>query len=114
MQLAETLESLGPLEPSYVSVTYGAGGATREGTVEWVTRIKREHGIEAMAHLSCVGETTERLTEILEQLDRADQLQATHPQEADAIWQAIIRLYHERPWAADLVEKARSAKKNEK
>jgi methylenetetrahydrofolate reductase (NADPH) len=70
-QLAEALEALGAMGPSFVSVTYGAGGTTREGTVEWVTRIKRDHAIEAMAHLSCVGETVERLTEILDQLERA-------------------------------------------
>jgi methylenetetrahydrofolate reductase (NADPH) len=64
--LFETVEALKPLEPDYVSVTYGAGGATRDGTVEIVERIKREHGIEAMAHLSCVGETRDGLAAILE------------------------------------------------
>ena len=64
--LFETVEALKPLEPDYVSVTYGAGGATRDGTVEMVERIKREHGIEAMAHLSCVGETRDGLAAILE------------------------------------------------
>jgi methylenetetrahydrofolate reductase (NADPH) len=64
--LFETVETLKPLEPSFVSVTYGAGGATRDGTVEIVTTIKREHGLETMAHLSCVGETTEGLVEILD------------------------------------------------
>ena len=66
--LFETIATLKPLEPSFVSVTYGAGGATREGTVEVSTTIKREHGLEAMAHLSCVGETTEGLIEILDRL----------------------------------------------
>ncbi|HXF00669.1 MAG TPA: methylenetetrahydrofolate reductase [NAD(P)H] [Solirubrobacterales bacterium] len=66
--LFETVEALKPLGPSFVSVTYGAGGATREGTVEVATRIRREHGLEAMAHLSCVGETTQGLVEILDQL----------------------------------------------
>ena len=64
--LFETVEALKPLQPDYVSVTYGAGGATRDGTVEIAERIKREHGLEAMAHLSCVGETREGLAEILE------------------------------------------------
>jgi methylenetetrahydrofolate reductase (NADPH) len=64
--LFETVEALKPLEPDFVSVTYGAGGATRDGTVEIATRIKREHGLEAMAHLSCVGETREGLVEILD------------------------------------------------
>ena len=65
-QLFETVEALRPLEPDYVSVTYGAGGGTRDGTVEIATRIKRDYGIETMAHLSCVGETREGLEEILD------------------------------------------------
>jgi methylenetetrahydrofolate reductase (NADPH) len=70
-ELFETVEALKPLNPDYVSVTYGAGGATRDGTVEIATRIKQEHGLEAMAHLSCVGETREGLTEILDRFEAA-------------------------------------------
>jgi methylenetetrahydrofolate reductase (NADPH) len=66
--LYETIRTLAPLEPGYISVTYGAGGATRDGTVEVSTTIKRDHGIETMAHLSCVGEPQERIREILERL----------------------------------------------
>jgi len=66
--LFETIEALKPLEPSFVSVTYGAGGATRDGTVEIATRIKSEHRLETMAHLSCVGETSQGLVEILDRL----------------------------------------------
>jgi methylenetetrahydrofolate reductase (NADPH) len=69
--LFETVAALEPLDPDFVSVTYGAGGATREGTVEIATRIKRDHGLEAMAHLSCVGETREGLTEILDRFEAA-------------------------------------------
>jgi methylenetetrahydrofolate reductase (NADPH) len=65
-QLFETVEALKPLEPDYVSVTYGAGGSTRDGTVEIAARIKQEHELETMAHLSCVGETREGLETILE------------------------------------------------
>jgi methylenetetrahydrofolate reductase (NADPH) len=65
-QLFETVEALKPLEPDYVSVTYGAGGSTREGTVEIAARIKQDHELETMAHLSCVGETSEGLEAILE------------------------------------------------
>jgi methylenetetrahydrofolate reductase (NADPH) len=65
-QLFETVEALKPLAPDYVSVTYGAGGATRDGTVEVAQRIKEDHGLEVMAHLSCVGETQEGLAAILE------------------------------------------------
>ena len=66
--LYETIRTLAPMQPGYVSVTYGAGGATRDGTVEVSTTIKREHGIETMAHLSCVGEPQERIRELLERL----------------------------------------------
>ena len=61
-QLYDTVEALKPLGPDYVSVTYGAGGATRDGTVEAAERIKTEYDIEVMAHLSCVGETQDGLS----------------------------------------------------
>jgi methylenetetrahydrofolate reductase (NADPH) len=64
--LFETVEALKPLQPAFVSVTYGAGGATREGTVEIAGRIQNEHGLETMAHLSCVGETQEGLRGVLD------------------------------------------------
>jgi methylenetetrahydrofolate reductase (NADPH) len=63
--LFETLHSLRPLGPSYVSVTWGAGGSSRGRTLEMVTRIKRETEIEAMAHLTCVGASRKELEEQL-------------------------------------------------
>jgi methylenetetrahydrofolate reductase (NADPH) len=69
--LETTLEVLKDDRPDYVSVTYGAGGSTRARTVEITKWIKQELGIEAMAHLSCVGEPTERLVEILEEVQAA-------------------------------------------
>jgi methylenetetrahydrofolate reductase (NADPH) len=66
--LQTALRELGPLEPSYVSVTYGAGGSTRDRTIEIVKSLKDEHGLEAMAHLSCVGSTQEELREILDEV----------------------------------------------
>jgi methylenetetrahydrofolate reductase (NADPH) len=65
-QLFATVEALRPLEPDFVSVTYGAAGSTREGTIEIAERIKREHRLEVMAHLSCVGETRDGLASILD------------------------------------------------
>jgi methylenetetrahydrofolate reductase (NADPH) len=63
--LENTLAVLKDDRPDYVSVTYGAGGSTRERTVEITKWIKQDLGIEAMAHLSCVGEPTNRIIEIL-------------------------------------------------
>ncbi len=66
--LWSTLEDLKPLEPGFVSVTYGAGGSTRDRTVGLVTHIKQRTGIEAMAHLTCVGHTREELISVLDTL----------------------------------------------
>jgi methylenetetrahydrofolate reductase (NADPH) len=67
-RLFETVEKLGPYAPAFVSVTYGAGGSTRKLTVELVQRIKREAGLETMAHLTCVGATRAEIAEVLDQL----------------------------------------------
>jgi methylenetetrahydrofolate reductase (NADPH) len=66
-----TLDVLRELEPDYVSVTYGAGGATRDGTVEISGRIFNELGLETMTHLSCVGETVEGLESVLRRIEAA-------------------------------------------
>ncbi len=55
------VERLAPLGPQYVSVTYGAGGSTRERTHATVTRIRRETDLEPAAHLTCVGATREEI-----------------------------------------------------
>jgi methylenetetrahydrofolate reductase (NADPH) len=52
-------------DPAFVSVTYGAGGSTRDRTIQIVKRIKRELGLEAMAHFTCVGATVEELHKVL-------------------------------------------------
>jgi methylenetetrahydrofolate reductase (NADPH) len=56
-QLWAAIERLAPLKPAFVSVTYGAGGSTRERTHDIVVRIQRETGLKAAAHLTCVGAT---------------------------------------------------------
>jgi methylenetetrahydrofolate reductase (NADPH) len=70
-QLWATLEDLRTLDPGFVSVTYGAGGSTRDRTIELVTQIKARTGIEAMAHLTCVGHTRAELGTVLERLAAA-------------------------------------------
>ena len=67
-----TLDQLKILEPSYVSVTYGAMGSTRDKTVDLVRRIKHEVGIEAMAHVSCVGGTKAEIDSVLDALRLAE------------------------------------------
>ncbi len=70
-QLEKTIAELQPLQPTFVSVTYGAGGSTRELTLEIVSRIKTETSIEAMAHLTCVGSTRADLESVLARLTEA-------------------------------------------
>lgn len=70
-RLLETISYLDELGPDFVSVTYGAGGGTRDYTVAVATRIKREVGIEPIAHLTCVGHDRNELDEILDALAQA-------------------------------------------
>lgn len=69
--LFSTLGDLEPYRPAYVSVTYGAGGSTRGVTVDLVRRIREEIGLEAMAHLTCVGSSRDELREVLLALESA-------------------------------------------
>jgi methylenetetrahydrofolate reductase (NADPH) len=67
-QLYQTVGELHSLRPSYVSVTYGAGGSTREKTVDLVQRIQKDLRIRSMAHLTCVGHTADEIGRILDEL----------------------------------------------
>jgi methylenetetrahydrofolate reductase (NADPH) len=73
-QLWHAVETLAPIAPSFMSVTYGAGGSTRERTHAVVSRIQNEVRIPAAAHLTCVNATRDEIDAI-----------------ADAYWQAGIR-----------------------
>ncbi|MFY9489120.1 MAG: methylenetetrahydrofolate reductase [NAD(P)H] [Solirubrobacterales bacterium] len=66
--LFETVAKLRELDPAFVSVTYGAGGSTRDRTIAIIGRIKNELGIETMAHFTCVGATTDELREVLDEI----------------------------------------------
>src|ERR1044072_9374661 len=68
--LNNALTELARLDPTFVSVTYGAGGtpAQRGKTIDIVSRIKEDHGLEAMAHFTCVGATVEELRTTLNRM----------------------------------------------
>ncbi len=61
----ESVHKLAPLNPRFVSVTYGAGGSTRERTLRMVTQVKAETGVDAAAHLTCVGATKEEVDQVV-------------------------------------------------
>ncbi|MDX3908479.1 MAG: methylenetetrahydrofolate reductase [Sphingobium sp.] len=73
-QLWSSIETLAPLGPRFVSVTYGAGGSTRERTHATVARIAKETSLSAAAHLTCVGASKDEIAEV-----------------ADAYWQSGVR-----------------------
>ena len=62
---SRTLPALAGLQPDYCSVTYGAGGSTRDKTLGMVERIQRDHATPAMAHLTCVGSTRAQIRDLL-------------------------------------------------
>jgi methylenetetrahydrofolate reductase (NADPH) len=89
--LERTIGDLADLDPAYVSVTYGAGGSTRERTVGLVTRIQNELGICAMAHFTCVGSGRPEMGQVLDRL-------------VDAGIENIIALRGDPPAGAEVFE----------
>lgn len=69
--MRDSLERLRDLRPSFVSVTYGAGGSTRDRTIELVAKLRDEYELEPMAHLTCVGAGKEELSGVLKRLQDA-------------------------------------------
>ncbi len=64
--LWSSLRELEPLRPTFVSVTYGAGGSTRDHTIEITRRIATETSMLAMAHLTCVGHSVAEVSDVVE------------------------------------------------
>jgi len=90
---------LSQLNPLFASVTYGAGGSTQGDTLEIVTRLKKEHGLETMAHLTCVGANRGALHKFLDDLAQAEvynvlALRGDPPQDAPPEFSACRTLVH--------------------
>ncbi|MCX5773535.1 MAG: methylenetetrahydrofolate reductase [NAD(P)H] [Fusobacteria bacterium] len=62
--LYETIEELSKLSPDFISVTYGAGGSTRSRTLEIATHIQKHYSIPTLAHLTCIGATTQEINSL--------------------------------------------------
>jgi methylenetetrahydrofolate reductase (NADPH) len=69
--MLETAEAIRPYKPNFVSITYGAGGGTRETTMRYARILQNEYHFEVMPHLTCVGHTVDELLEILEDFAKA-------------------------------------------
>lgn len=72
MLLEKQIPALLAARPDFCSVTYGAGGSTREKTLRIVDRVQREHGLPALAHLTCVNHTREEVGGLLEKIRALD------------------------------------------
>ena len=70
--LFNSVRALQPYNPDYASMTYGAGGSTRDMTVETACRIKKDTGIEVMAHMTCVSQTKDEVKDVLDSLEAND------------------------------------------
>jgi methylenetetrahydrofolate reductase (NADPH) len=63
----DTTPGLLKLNPAFISITYGAGGGTRDSTLRIATRLRKEYGVEPLMHFTCVGSTTEQLSQYLDE-----------------------------------------------
>jgi methylenetetrahydrofolate reductase (NADPH) len=70
-QILDTAAALAPYRPDFVSITYGAGGSTRERTLEYAVLLRERFGFEVMPHLTCVGHSRAELHAVLERLRAA-------------------------------------------
>ena len=70
-RMLETAEAIRPYSPNFVSITYGAGGGTRETTMRYARILQDEYNFEVMPHLTCVGHTVDELLQILEDFAKA-------------------------------------------
>lgn len=105
-----TVERLARLDPLFASVTYGAGGSTHGDSLEIVTRLQNEFGMETMAHLTCIGSTPDEIAVFLDALNRAGvhnvlALRGDLPQDPDADFVPSPHLQY----AGDLVSLIRAS-----
>src|SRR5579863_4372354 len=70
-RLFDTIAALQPLRPSFVSITYGAGGSTRARTVALAKEIQQEIGLTVVAHVTCIGADRSELRSLFDDLARA-------------------------------------------
>ncbi|GFO56007.1 methylenetetrahydrofolate reductase [Geomonas sp. Red276] len=105
----KTVGSLAKLDPLFASVTYGAGGSTKGDTLDIVANLQNEHGLETMAHLTCIGSYRGDLQKFLDSLARAGvdnvlALRGDLPKDAPPEFSACRTLLHASDLAAFIKE----------
>ncbi|MCM0081844.1 methylenetetrahydrofolate reductase [Geomonas sp. Red32] len=105
----KTVGSLAKLDPLFASVTYGAGGSTKGDTLDIVATLQKEHGLETMAHLTCIGSYRGDLQKFLDSLasagvDNVLALRGDPPKDAPPEFSACRTLLHASDLAAFIKE----------
>lgn len=107
--LATRIPEIRRLQPSFCSVTYGAGGSNRDRTLDWVHRVKHEFGMEVMCHLTCVGQSKAEIEDVFDKLqaDGVENIIALRgdPPKGDDAWRPHDEGYH---YASELVTAAKT------
>lgn len=104
----QTLEELKDVHPDFISVTYGAGGQAKDRTLEIAAKIKREYGIESLAHLTCISSTQKEVLQNLQyltshQIENVLALRGDLPEDPDFVLPDPLQYEH----ASDLVREIR-------
>jgi len=108
--LFQTISELKPLEPAYVSVTYGAGGSTRQLTHDLVVRLSRELGLTIVSHLTCVGASKNEIRQILERYQESGisnilALRGDPPRETAGVFKPHPDGFHHAAELVDFIKK---------
>lgn len=106
----QTLDELQGLKPDFISVTYGAGGKAKDRTVEIASKIKKDYGIESLAHLTCISSTQEQIKTIFAEMKKNNlenilALRGDIPETTDL----EVPLAKEYRYAKDLITEVRNA-----
>lgn len=104
----DTIEALKDLKPDFISVTYGAGGSSRDKTVEIASTIKNRYYIEALAHLTCVTLTEEKLESFVQELksNNVHNIMALRGDLPEGYTDNLVK-DNQFKYASDLIEKIR-------
>jgi methylenetetrahydrofolate reductase (NADPH) len=98
VELASRIPGFQALRPAFVTVTYGAGGSSRERTLGWARRLRQEFGFDVLCHLTCVGQSRAEVAEVLSTLeaDGIDKIIALRgdPPKGVTNWQPHPEGYH--------------------
>ncbi len=106
-KVMEAIEEIADLKPSFISVTYGAGGGTSKNTVKIASHIQNDLGVASLAHLTCVSSTKEEVRQVIEQL-RKQGIQNVLALRGDIQKDGVFPIQNHYKYASELIEDIKS------